>query len=428
MAKICNFSSDWLDKKDRNGNLINTWAKKDGKNTLFCGLCLTSFSTNGGFDSIQKHAKGKKHSKLASISLNHQQLRLSGKLPQQQPEEQGSSSTIVATEVVKSPVNVALSSTRDTTAMAECRWVMHCIDKNFSAASCENLQELFKKMFGEEAVNSFSISRTKFRYLLSHGLGPYFYEKLLDDLGSSLFSLSFDETTNSAGAKELQFVVTYWSETKKEVSSHHLQTYFIGEATSEVLLEKTLQVLEESKLSLNKMLMLGMDGPNVNLKLERLLSKKVEEVRGSTLLKIGSCNLHIIHNAYEKGLQCLGRDASEFIMKIYYFFKKWPLRRGDFKNVQNEVGVKNLNFIKHVETRWLSMEEAANRVIEQWDAIIKYFQYFVPNKRVALLQSNSYILIVNKLKKSRSRQKFCSLQLWHTYLQHLREPFNHLSL
>lgn len=60
-----------------------------------------------------------------------------------------------------------------------------------------------------------------------------------------------------------------------------------------------------------------MDGPNVNFKLFDTLSRDLEEDTGCKLLNIGSCGLHIMHNAFKAGsnittwdiehtLNCLG--------------------------------------------------------------------------------------------------------------------------
>jgi len=55
MAKTY-FQSNWIDKY--------SWIKEDvgNKNSVFCKLCLNSFSlSNMGFTAILSHMKGKKH-------------------------------------------------------------------------------------------------------------------------------------------------------------------------------------------------------------------------------------------------------------------------------------------------------------------------------------------------------------------------------
>lgn len=142
-------------------------------------------------------------------------------------------------------------------------------------------------------------------------------------MGSAFQSISVDETLNSAGAIELQVVVTYWSNTRGRVATHHLETFFIGEATGEALASKIMQAINNANLSINKLLMLGMDGPNVNKKVHRIISEKVMQERGKSLLDIGSRNIHILHNAFLKGVERLGEGAADLLTKIYFFFDGW---------------------------------------------------------------------------------------------------------
>lgn len=137
----------------------------------------------------------------------------------------------------------------------------------------------------------------------------------------------------------------------------------------------------------------GSDGPNVNKKIERLMNEQLVAERGKSLLAVGTCNIHILHNGYLKGLDEFGEDASELIVAVYHFFKGWPARCEDFERIQSEVGVPNNKFIKHVSSRWLTVEQAAERVIQQWPALTKYFMDFVPKKRASLSKKASFLKI-----------------------------------
>ena len=50
------------------------------------------------------------------------------------------------------------------------------------------------------------------------------------------------------------------------------------------------------------MIMLGMDGPNVNWCIFNKINKEREEHNHAALCIIGSCGLHQIHGAFEKGV------------------------------------------------------------------------------------------------------------------------------
>ena len=86
---------------------------------------------------------------------------------------------------------------------------------------------------------------------------------LVKDIQSYLV-LEYDETTNNAGIKELQIRVRYWSSYGNEIQSRLLYTSFMGHATSDDLCRKIISAIEQNQLPLEKLIMLGSDGPNVN--------------------------------------------------------------------------------------------------------------------------------------------------------------------
>ena len=82
---------------------------------------------------------------------------------------------------------------------------------------------------------------------------------MLFDIGSSYLALLYDETTNAKGAKELNIMIRYWSETEERVSVRHLQSFFIGHEKVEGLYQHLLQALKDANLDLRQVSMLGSD-------------------------------------------------------------------------------------------------------------------------------------------------------------------------
>ena len=90
-------------------------------------------------------------------------------------------------------------------------------------------------------------------------------------------------------------------------------------------------------------------------------------LRPKGLLDVGTCNLHIVHNAFQKGPAEFGEDTSDLVLAIYHFFENWPSRIEEYQQIQEKVGLPHNKFIKHVSSRWLTVEYSLYRVIEQWD-------------------------------------------------------------
>lgn len=65
---------------------------------------------------------------------------------------------------------------------------------------------------------------------------------------------------------------------------------------------------------------LSMDGPNVNLALQKRLQGHFL-TQNATFLDIGTCPLHTIHNGFSKGVIEIDFDIDQFVVGIKAFFK-----------------------------------------------------------------------------------------------------------
>lgn len=393
----CTFQKSWLIKADGNGYKISDWAAQKSESEVFCKLCAKTFSVSKGFEKIIQHSKGEKHTELCKISLAPSQLQLTLSQPTRfcsEPTASSSSTTISSSSTIR------LYSVRDSSTTAELIWALKCISADYAFNSCVELKNTFIAMFPqlENQLDNFSLSRTKATYLITDCLAPFFHQQLVSEMEDVLFSLCYDETTNSSGKKELQTLVRFWSGNECKVVTRHLRTFFIGIATSTDILDKLYESMEHASLSSKNLIMLGSDGPNVNKKVMQLINDKMIVERKKPLIDIGTCNIHILHNAYQYALRELGDNGSELILAVFHFFKDWPSRWEDYTHVQKKMKVPLNRFIKHVPSRWLTMETAAARVLQQWIAIEEYFLRYIPASRKSLSKTHSYQKIVELLK------------------------------
>lgn len=134
------------------------------------------------------------------------------------------------------------------------------------------------------------------------------------------FTLEFYGTSNTKSKKELQIWVRCWSENEKKIVSRHLITYFLGHATGEIWFEHLIKALDTNSLRLEQVLTLGRDGTNTNKKVVRLCQEKLKGLGLKLLFDSGSCKIHIAHNSYLQGLNCLSVDILDLIIKVYYLF------------------------------------------------------------------------------------------------------------
>lgn len=220
---------------------------------------------------------------------------------------------------------IQLYSTQDQASRAELIWALKSVSSNYSAASCDGISDIFNSMFPGAMPAGFSRGRTKLSYLITDALVKYFHEEMLKDAQESYFGLEFDETTNVENQKELQVAIRYWSNKLGRVLSKHLEIFFLGHATGAELSKYLFTALDNSNLLLTNMLFLGSDGPNVNKTVHRIVNEEVLKRRGSGLLNLGTCNIHIVHNAFLKGLAELGEECSDAAIEIFHFLMGFPV-------------------------------------------------------------------------------------------------------
>lgn len=246
----CTFQTEWLSKTDSNGSSVSDWARKHSESECFCTVCAKSFSVLKGYAALEQHLTTSKHRENWSVKQGPSQLRICVEPKPNTDESQPTSSGIGK--------GLQLYSSRDSTAKAELVWLLQCIASDFSASSCDGISKTFGAMFPNADLTGFSLSRTKARYLVTDALAPFFRETWLKEARSSMYTLCYDETTNSAGRKELQTAVRYWSSSMSKIMTMHLQTFFIGSAKGEDLFKRLTEALQNAALPLKNLVMLGM--------------------------------------------------------------------------------------------------------------------------------------------------------------------------
>ena len=82
--------------------------------------------------------------------------------------------------------------------------------------------------------------------------------------------------------------------------------------------------------------------------------------------------LHL--NAFSAAVDNFGDDVELLAIELFQFFKYSPGKREEFEAVQEKLGIKNHVFLRHVECRWLSLQDVAIRLEEQLPAIVHFFR------------------------------------------------------
>ena len=107
--------------------------------------------------------------------------------------------------------------------------------------------------------------------------------------------------------EQMDIIVRFWDDDEGMVKTRYLDSKFLKRPNCQNLLEKLLDGI--SFLPLCRMLQLSMDGPNVNWSVFKMLVEHSSEHDFGTLINIGNCGLHIVHGAFQTGVQSTGSEG-----------------------------------------------------------------------------------------------------------------------
>jgi len=203
---LTKFNPNWFSRVDPNNDSVKIWLKSGSTSTTFkCSLCQTTDLNcgNQGWKAVEQHMNNSKHQHLLNQWKTNTKFTVSN---------QSTSSSSIAILDINNNKNKDLSL-EDQTIKAEIIWTLNVAQKGFSYSSCDELHDLFSSMFNDSVIaKNFCMQSDKISYVISHGLGPYFKKKMLEDVKiAERFVLVFDEQTNNQNKKQLDMLIRYWS-------------------------------------------------------------------------------------------------------------------------------------------------------------------------------------------------------------------------
>ena len=108
------------------------------------------------------------------------------------------------------------------------------------------------------------------------------------------------------------------------METKYLTSLMFGRAKAEQLVGmlmglQNLEVLSE--LPWERFCNISSDGPHINRKLWRLLHQELKNEGKHGLLPLIVCNIHMIHNAFRKGIDVYGEDVEKLCFDLHAWFK-----------------------------------------------------------------------------------------------------------
>ena len=371
----CYFNQDWLND-DRFVECVGR--EPNNPDTFFCRVCKqTCLIGQSGVKALTSHMKSGKHNKNFQAAKQSKSMFsfVSNSTRATLGPASSTASTTVPQSTFSTPSTNPVSAVRtldahisnDKVLSAEVRWVLHLVTSHCSARSSDDVSALFRSMFPDSGIaKRFQCARTKAGYMTTFGLAPAIRTELLKEVkNSDLYVLLFDESFNDEiQMKQMDKHIRYIADGL--VTTRYLHSYFMGHAKAADLMKNIMDAI--SLCGNQNLLQLSMDGPNVNWRVFKDLTSELNKDHLRLPLNLGSCGLHIFHNAFKDGVKATGWDISSLLRAVYYLFHESPARREDFFNTSTTKSLP-LPFCGH---RWLENLDAAERCLTILPAVKKY--------------------------------------------------------
>ena len=405
----------WLENLDKNGDIMKKWCRQSTSKTFSCLWCIKECNfTSQGLYALKQNAATGNHKKMHLEHNDKKAIKISSSSSSSLVSCSASSSS-VSSFFKPSPAMSLKPSLEERTSNAEILWMLKVTESDYSLKSCENIKQLFKRMFDCDVTNntSFSLGRNKVSYCLSDGLGPEMLQNLCSDVSAteSGFTLLFDETTNEQNKKQMDILIRYWSDSLGEIVTSYLDSLKFARCDHQELKEKFLSMFEDDKFKevpWDRFFNISSDGPNINKALYRELNLSLRREGKHGLLPLFVCCLHITHNAFHKGIDVFGQESEQLAFDLHAWFKQAPCKEEDYRKLAEDATLECESlFLRHLNTRWLTLVPALERVEKRWHDVRNYFLTFVKNKaeyKSSLPKNKKYARIVEALKDEQKIQ------------------------
>lgn len=197
---------------------------------------------------------------------------------------------------------------------------------------------------------------------------------LIKEISNQPFSLLTDESTDISVLKFLGISIMYFNQTEGQIVSTYLALVEMEACDSDAITQAVISTLKKKGLNIKNMVGLGSYNASVMVGINNGVYKKLlNEI--PTLIHI-PCVCHSLQLAVSAAAnETLPRNIEFLIKETYNWFAHSSLRQAQYKNLYKAIndGHNPLKIVKACNTRWLSIETAVHRILQQWTELKTLF-------------------------------------------------------
>jgi hypothetical protein len=326
-------------------------AVKNDDHSFYCTCCMKKLSCKHmGIGDVKRHVQGASHQKASKDFIK--QTKLSFTSPG--------------------------SSSQKKIERAEVKMSILLAQHNVPLSLADHLSPMIRDVFDGDISKGYACAKTKTSCILNGAVSPLLKNELISAMQQSPFSLCIDGSSDTDLQKMNPITVRIFDLKTNKAGMRFLDmcaTSGTNAATAQVIFEKMDSVLSSQSVPWINCVGVGVDSTSVNIGRHNSIMTRVQGINPAIYFM--KCPCHIAHNA-----ACYAADAfrsgtsfdvEDFLVDIYFWFDKSSKRKNLLQEYCTFCDTEYRKIIKHVSTRWLSLQRAIERVLKQYNSLRSYF-------------------------------------------------------
>ncbi|XP_012522038.1 uncharacterized protein LOC105828318 [Monomorium pharaonis] len=227
-----------------------------------------------------------------------------------------------------------------------------------------------QKDIKDENINKLSCNRTKCTSIINNVIGKSSFNALVDQLRINQFSLLVDESTDHSSVKHLALVIRV--NINFQIHDKFLALIEIKNASAQSLYDTIVNFFKENNIPYKlNMIAFAADGAHAMMGRNHSLKTLLTDIPNLFVIK---CVYHSLALCVSHACASLPNYLEKFVRNIYTYMQYSFKRQSQFKDFQVFLNLKPHKLLQPAQTRWLSLQLVVNRILEQYEALILYFQ------------------------------------------------------
>ena len=261
---------------------------------------------------------------------------------------------------------------RDGTSSMEIKMCIFISEHNLPISIADAFVEFLRSLFpNDDVLRKVRLGKQKATNVIRQVIRfDYLYEAV-SALQSHRFGIVIDETTDLSSVKQLAVLATYFDMHSFESKYFLLDLIELVDGTANGIYLATKQVFLELHIPMENIIGYSSDTTNVMFGEHNSVAQLLKAEYPNIF--IVKCSCHRIQLVSSYAALKLPKSLEDLCRDIYNHFHRSFKRQDVYQQFQSFFNAEPRKILSPGQTRWLSLEECANRILEQYQALQHYF-------------------------------------------------------